>query len=135
MSLSITDTKTIGTTEKVLINRYNDGTLEYQRLLGTTGTTVSGSPTISAVVSTNGIFIGAPISGAGIPAGATVAGFVANTSITLSANATASASGVALTINKTVAGSAPSRLHAGTTRECTIPSFLEDLVKELVATA
>src|SRR4051794_7326740 len=101
MSLSVTDTKTLGTTEQVKINRYNDGTLEYQRLLNTTGTTVSGNAVISAVPTTAGLFKGAPISGAGIPAGATVADFVANTSITLSANATASASGVAILINKT----------------------------------
>lgn len=101
MSLTVVGTKIIGASEQVLINKYGDGTLEYQRLLKTTGTTTSGSPTVSSVASTNGIFVGAPISGTGIPAGATVASFVANTSITLSANATASGTGVAVTINKT----------------------------------
>jgi hypothetical protein len=43
------------------------------------------------------------ITGSGIPANTVVSGFTAN-SITLSANATATATGVALTINSTVAG-------------------------------
>lgn len=63
----------------------------------TTGTTVSGSPTISSVANTTRVAVGMPISGPGIPSGATVAGVTAS-SITLSANATASASGVAIVI-------------------------------------
>ena len=51
--------------------------------------TSNGSPTITTA-STAGVTAGMPISGIGIPNGATVSSFVANTSITMSANATAS---------------------------------------------
>lgn len=54
------------------------------------GTTTSGSPTIS-VASTTGLHVvGIPVSGSGIPAGATIQSWVLNTSITLDQNATAS---------------------------------------------
>jgi hypothetical protein len=63
----------------------------------TTGNT-NGTTTISNVASTAGVVVGNPISGPGIPAGATVASFIPNTSITLSVAATATAAGVALVI-------------------------------------
>jgi len=60
------------------------------------GTTTNGSSTITGVPSTVGLSVGMPISGAGIPAGATIAAIASGT-LTLSANATAtSATGVAL---------------------------------------
>jgi microcystin-dependent protein len=68
-----------------------------------TGNTTNGSPTISSVSQdlTSGTLgysvVGMPISGPGIPAGAKVAAVTSN-SITLSANATATASGVALVV-------------------------------------
>lgn len=107
MARIVVATKTLGTSEQVLINKYGDGTLEYQRLLKTTGTVASASNVITAVASTNGITVGNPISGTGIPAGAYVGTFVANTSITVVdvhgnvLNATASATGEAITVNKT----------------------------------
>ena len=63
------------------------------------GTTTSGSTTISALSSnwTSSGIIGAKIEGAGIPAGATITGVTSST-LTISAAATASASGVALRI-------------------------------------
>jgi hypothetical protein len=64
-------------------------------LAGTTVTTVSGSPNITAVAG-NALVPGAPISGTGIPAGAYVVS-VSGTTAVLSANATASNSGVTVT--------------------------------------
>jgi len=63
---------------------------------GTTGTTASGNNTITGVVNSGNFQQNDPISGAGIPAGTTVSS-VTSTTIVLSANATASASGVVLT--------------------------------------
>jgi microcystin-dependent protein len=66
-----------------------------------TGTTTSGNATISSVSSDltqlPTSLVGAQISGPGIPAGATISSVTSN-SITLSANATASASGIAIVI-------------------------------------
>lgn len=66
-----------------------------------TGTTTSGSATVTAI-STDLTqlpvsVVGMPVSGSGIPAGTTILS-ATSTSITLSNNATASASGVAITI-------------------------------------
>ncbi|QOD85304.1 tail fiber protein [Chromobacterium haemolyticum] len=63
----------------------------------TPGNTTNGSNSVTSVGSTTGAAIGMPISGPGIPAGTTVTAFTANT-ITLSANATATANGVALVV-------------------------------------
>lgn len=65
--------------------------------LQTTGNTTSGSNSISSVGSTANIANGMPISGPGIPAGTTVTGIGAG-SITISQNATATASGVAIVV-------------------------------------
>lgn len=66
-----------------------------------TGTTVSGSSGISSVsqdlTQLPTSLVGSPVSGAGIPAGATIAAITSST-ITLSANATASGSGVAILV-------------------------------------
>lgn len=61
-----------------------------------TATTVSGSPNLSAL--SGPVYPGEPVSGTGIPAGATIVSSdnVAHTAV-LSANATASATGVAVT--------------------------------------
>ena len=64
--------------------------------IGFTATTVSGSPTITAVVATSGApYIGMGFTGAGIPAGTTITNIVGNV-YTLSANATASAATVVM---------------------------------------
>jgi hypothetical protein len=69
-----------------------------------TGTTASGSPTVSALNGTSGLAIGQVVSGAGIPTGAVITAVGSNT-MTLSANATASGTGVVLTVaNVTPAG-------------------------------
>jgi hypothetical protein len=62
-----------------------------------TGTTTSGSNSITAVSSVAGLTVGMTVSGAGIPAGSVITS-ISGTTLTISANATASASGVALTI-------------------------------------
>ena len=64
----------------------------------TTGTTTISSPTVTAIPSTANIPVGAPVSGTGIPAGAFVKSVDSSSQVTLSANATASGSGVTLTI-------------------------------------
>jgi hypothetical protein len=102
MSLpSVITTKTIGAgTERVLLRRYGNGMIEFIPQLVTNVTTTSGSAVLTAAVSTNGLRAGMAISGTGIPAGATVVSFVANTSITISTNATASGTGRSMTIAK-----------------------------------
>lgn len=66
-----------------------------------TGSTTNGNATVSAVsqdlTALPISIVGAPVSGSGVPAGTTVSGVTSNT-ITLSQNATASASGVAIII-------------------------------------
>lgn len=66
--------------------------------LQTTGTTASGSPSVTAIPSTALMVAGMPISGPGIPVGATILTVNSAVAITLSANATASAAGVALVV-------------------------------------
>lgn len=70
---------------------------------GITGTTVNGSPNITALSSVTGVNPGASISGSGIPAGTYVIS-VSGTSAVLSANATAGATGVALTFTDSIRG-------------------------------
>lgn len=63
---------------------------------GITGTTTSASASVTALTSIVGIAVGMTVSGVGIPVGATVAA-VSGSSLTLSANATASGTVIALT--------------------------------------
>jgi microcystin-dependent protein len=63
-----------------------------------TGTVTSGSAVITSVPSTQTMWVGMPISGPGIPLSATILSIVANTSITMSINATATTSGATLAI-------------------------------------
>lgn len=76
-----------------------------------TGTVVSGSPIINTVSSVTGVSPGMTITGTGIPTGSTIL-FVGTTTITISANATASNSSVTLTIQGNIA-SVPSGGTAG----------------------
>lgn len=76
-----------------------------------TGNTTSGSTTISAIVIPGGytttvLAVGMSVTGTGIPAGAKIASIVNDTSITISANATATATGATLTIIGRKLGSA-----------------------------
>ena len=73
---------------------------------GQTGTTEDGSNVITAIADTSEIYRGATITGAGIPAN-TVVDKVQNGQIVISANATADASGVALTIQNVKSNTVP----------------------------
>ena len=66
--------------------------------IATTGNTTSGSPNITGIPSTAGIFNGFSVTGAGIPDGATVLA-VSDLMIVISLNATATGNGVALTFS------------------------------------
>lgn len=65
----------------------------------TAAATTSGSAVITMAATPVGVAVGQLITLAGIPAGSTVASFIANTSITASANATATASGLTGSLN------------------------------------
>lgn len=110
--LTIIETKTLGTTQKVVLNRYSDGMVEFIPSGVTTGT-LNSTTAVSAIVSTLGWVNGMPISGTGIQAGTTIVSFVANTSCVLSLAATASASGVTLTVDKRPVGRTPHRTELG----------------------
>ncbi|UXY51317.1 phage tail protein [Pseudomonas tohonis] len=69
-----------------------------------TGNLTIGSPTIASFVMTGAVAVGMSISGAGIPAGATVIS-IAGGNITISASATATAAGAKLTVAGRVPGS------------------------------
>ena len=64
----------------------------------TTGNTTNGSANVTNLPSVQGIFVGMPITGTGIPSNTTVAGILTSTSIQLSANASATNTGTVLTI-------------------------------------
>lgn len=63
-----------------------------------TATTTSGSDVLTSVSSTAGLVVGQTVTGAGIPAGATV--ITISGTVTISANASASASGVTVTASQ-----------------------------------
>lgn len=94
-----------------------------QAVLVTTGNTSNGSPTLAALASVAGIARGQGVVGAGIPANTTVLAVdtVAKT-VTLSHNATATATGVSVTINTAinalvVGAAGAGRIHV------TVPAF------------
>lgn len=60
-------------------------------LVGATGTTATSSNQVTSMSSTTGLTVGAQVTGTGIPAGTLVTG-ISGTTLTLSANATASGS-------------------------------------------
>jgi hypothetical protein len=129
MSISTITSKTIGaSTERVDLKRYGDGAISYTPKLVVNGTTANGSPTITSVASTNGVIAGMPISGTGIPAGATVVSVVEDTSITISDNCTADGT-VAITVDKSKRAAGSIRTQPG---ECT-PEFISGLFAALNA--
>lgn len=70
------------------------------------GTRVSGNATITGIADTTGFGAGMPVEGTGIGAGCTIAGFMANTSITLNSSACVTSSGTStVTVFKTGYGS------------------------------
>lgn len=71
-----------------------------------TGNTTNTSPVITNIGSTAGLFADMPVSGSGIPAGALILSVDSGTQITLTVNATATASGVTLTFGTAKTGSA-----------------------------
>jgi hypothetical protein len=77
-----------------------------------TASTTTGSPTLSAVSTSTTLYPGEIVTGAGIPSGSTIVG-VGQGSITLSANATATAAGI--TVNAYVIPSGTTILFVGTT--------------------
>lgn len=64
----------------------------------TTGHTASGLPQITLIPATTNMVAGQNISGAGIPVGSTILSVDSGTQVTISANATATASGVTITV-------------------------------------
>jgi hypothetical protein len=62
-----------------------------------TGTTTSGSPTVTGIPSTANLSAGDSVSGTGIPASTTILSVDSATQVTLDANATASGAGVSVT--------------------------------------
>lgn len=63
-----------------------------------TANTTNASNVLTGISSTRGLYVGMPVSGAGIPASTTISEIVSAVSVKLSANATATASAVALTV-------------------------------------
>jgi len=82
-SLSVSGTPTGGS--------FSLASLPGSAVLSMNGTTTSGAATLTGLTSTQGLFVGMSVVGQGIPAGATIATITSLTAITLSANATASA--------------------------------------------
>lgn len=79
------------------------------------GVTTSGSPTLTSASGGNftSALIGSAISGSGIPPGTTISGVGGLTSLTMSANATATGSGVRVTITKNTASDLMYWKHRG----------------------
>ena len=112
MDVIVTNTNTVGSSVTVLKNNCavagactNPSTQRpviFDGYVAFTGTTTATSASITAVASTAGVQIGQPIVGIGIPAGATVASFVPNTSINLSTPATLTRVGTKLALPKAV---------------------------------
>lgn len=67
----------------------------HYKVFSTTGDTTSGNPTITNILDTTNIEVGMLATGAGVPAGVTVLSKTSST-VVLSANASATASGVSL---------------------------------------
>jgi microcystin-dependent protein len=114
---------------RVAAGKDNMGGTAANRLnVSTTGNTTNASATVSGIPSTASLAIGMKVVGAGIPAGATILTIASATSVTISANATATASGVALRFGvvdgATVGDAAGTQGHALTTAQ--IPSHNHD---------
>jgi hypothetical protein len=93
-----------------------------------TGTTTSGSATITSASSITGLVAGYAIGGAGIPAGTTILS-ASGTTVTISANATATATAVTLTANTALqltnctAPIAPYTVNGTLYAACTAPQY------------
>lgn len=92
------------------------GQTNYSTGTAITGTVTNASPVITNLNATAGLSVGMSVTGAGIPAGATVASIVNSSTILLSANATAGGAAVALTFATTYStGSDPVGVALGDT--------------------
>lgn len=129
--LNVISTKTLGTSEVVVLKRYGDGSIEFTPKLVTTGDRTSGSDTLEAVASFSGISVGDPISGTGIPAGTTVAAMdTEDSTITMSANAT-SGTATSTTITITKAGGGVGQDWTRAPADCGGSDFLKKLFDAL----
>lgn len=107
---------------RAVAGRDNMGGTAANRLnVSTTGNTTNANATISGIPSTAALSIGMKVVGAGIPAGAAILTIASATSVTISANATATAAGVALRFGvvdgATVGDAGGSQVHALTTAQ------------------
>ncbi len=94
----------------------NGGACSPASTTSVTGTTVSGFSIVTAINTMVGVYIGAAVSGTGIPTGSFVAALdQTNSTITLNTKATASGSGVALTLTNTATNFALSTTATGGT--------------------
>lgn len=97
------------------------GTAAGRLNVSTTGNTTNTNATISGIPSTAALAIGMKVFGAGIPAGATILTIPTANSITISANATATATSVALRFGvvdgATVGDAGGAQVHALTTAQ------------------
>lgn len=135
MSLITITTKTIGaSTKRVDLVRYGDGSIEFNPKTVTTGNTSNGSANILVVASTVNLRIGDRVSGSGIPAGARVGAFVANTSIALvdaagvALNCTITATGVTITIDTSHRGDVHYRAQRGSDSSHVLKELFDALV-------
>lgn len=123
---------TLGATEKVTIKTYGDGTVAYTPTLVTSATVASGGTSATGVVSTNGIRVGDPVVGTGIPANTFVGGFVVNTSIAfVKADGTAQSATSAsssLSINKSHNSIGERRTERNDPREGWMGDFISSLL-------
>lgn len=70
-----------------------------------TGTVTSGANTLGSLTTTSGMFVGMVVSGSGIPANTTIAGITGPNAATMSANATSTHAGTAITVGVPVPAS------------------------------
>ena len=75
--------------------------------------TAAGSSTITGLMNATQLQVGEPVSGPGIPSGTTIASIVSANSLTLSSNATATATGVSLVFGSLIPGSGNATFTTG----------------------
>ena len=85
----------IGAAQNTVGHGQGGAAVSLNTAVSTTANTTSGSPTLSAVANTTGFAVGQTVTGAGIPANTTITA-ISGSNITLSQNATATATGVAI---------------------------------------
>lgn len=91
------NTSRLTITNGTTTNTYVFGTTENISTISLTGDTTSASNSITNISTTANLLVGMAVSGSGIPANTLIASIAGPTSITISNNATATATGVSLT--------------------------------------